>query len=77
MEQRDLKLIEEHMTDNEALRALYQEHVDLEKQLEKFNNKPALTPQEEMERKTIQKQKLLGRDKMEMILEAYRRKDRD
>lgn len=76
MEQRDIELIEQHMTDNEALRSLYEEHLDLERQLEKFNNKPALTPQEEMERKTIQKQKLLGRDKMEMILDSYRRKNR-
>lgn len=73
MEQRDLDLIQQHMRDNESLKHLYEEHLDFERQLERFNNKPALTPADEMERKNIQKLKLLGRDRMEMILEAYRR----
>jgi len=64
------------MTDNESLKHLYEEHLDFERQLEKYNNKPALTPAEEMERKNLQKLKLLGRDKMEMILAAYRKEER-
>jgi hypothetical protein len=76
MEQRDLEMIERHMTDNESLKHLYEEHLDFERQLEKYNDKPALTPAEEMERKNLQKLKLLGRDKMEMILAAYRKQER-
>jgi len=76
MEQRDIELIQEHMTDNDSLKNLYEEHVDLERKLEKYNNKPALTPSEEMDRKNIQKLKLRGRDRIEVILEAYRRGDR-
>ncbi len=74
MEQRDLELIQQHMGDNDALKHLYEEHLDFERKLERYNNKPALTPAEEIERKNIQKMKLLGRDKIEMILNAYRRK---
>lgn len=73
MEQRDIELIEKHVVDNETLKHLYEEHLDFERKLEKYNNKPALTPAEEMERKKLQKMKLLGRDKMEMILETYRK----
>lgn len=76
MEQRDIELIQEHMVDNDSLKHLYEEHIDLERKLEKYNNKPALTPSEEMDRKNIQKLKLRGRDRIEMILEAYRRGDR-
>jgi hypothetical protein len=73
MEQRDIELIKKHAVENEALKHLYEEHLDFERKLEKYNNKAALTPAEEMERKRLQKMKLLGRDKMEMILGAYRR----
>ncbi len=72
MESRDLKLIEQHISENEVLAALYKEHIDFEKQLEKFDNKPYLTPAEEMERKNLQKLKLKGRDRIENILQEYR-----
>jgi hypothetical protein len=72
MELKDINIIKEHMDSNEVLKNLYKEHVDLERQLEKFNNKSYLTPADEMERKRIQKLKLLGRDKMENIIQAYR-----
>ncbi len=74
MEQRDLELIKEHLSENDALKTLYDEHLDFERKLEKFNNKPALTPSEEIEKKNIQKLKLRGRDKIEIILQSYRRK---
>lgn len=72
MEQRDLELIERYVADNKLLNMLYREHIDFERQLEKLNNKPFLTPTEEMERKNIQKRKLIGRDKIEDILRALR-----
>ena len=72
MEKRDLELIEKNMATNKELEALYKEHVEFEKQLEKLNNKPFLTPTEEMERKNIQKMKLAGRDRIEGILRDYR-----
>jgi uncharacterized protein len=74
MEQRDLELIEKYITNDKALEALYQEHLDFERQLEKFNSKPYLTPSEEVERKNLQKRKLVGRDMIERILQEYRKR---
>lgn len=75
MEKRDMELIEKYVATDEALSALYREHLDYERKLEKLNNKPFLTPSEEVERKNIQKLKLLGRDKIEGILRGYRSAD--
>lgn len=75
MERRDLELIEKYSINDAALDSLYKEHLNFEKLLEKYNKKPYLTPIEEMERKNIQKRKLLGKDKIEQILEEYRQRD--
>ena len=75
MEKRDLELIEKHKAENSLLATLYDEHLDFERRLEKFNNKPFLTPKEELERKNLQKKKLAGRDMIERILNRYRRED--
>lgn len=75
MEQHDLVLIEKYMASDKALENLYREHVTFERQIEKYNNKPYLTPSEELERKTLQKMKLKGRDMIEDILRKYRNED--
>jgi uncharacterized protein YdcH (DUF465 family) len=76
MEERDLELIRRYSNKDKALSELYQEHLDLERELESFNNRAYLSPTEEMERKTIQKKKLLGRDRMESILRKYREREK-
>lgn len=73
MERRDLQLIEKYSVVDKVLDSLYREHKEFERQLEKYNNKPFLTPNEELERKTLQKRKLKGRDQIEGILTKYRR----
>ena len=54
------------------LQSLYVEHQDLKKKLDKLNHKHYLTPEEEVERKRIQKLKLAGKDRMMAILAAHR-----
>ena len=54
------------------LKSLYAEHQDLKKQLDKLNHKHYLTPEEELEKKRIQKIKLVGKDRMMAILAAHR-----
>jgi hypothetical protein len=54
------------------LRSLYAEHQDLKKKLDKLNHKHYLTPEEELEKKRIQKVKLVGKDRMMAILAAHR-----
>lgn len=73
MEQRDIMLIEKYVNEDESLRHLYKEHIEFERRLEQYNSKHFLTSVEEVERKELQKKKLLGRDKMEDILRKYRK----
>jgi uncharacterized protein YdcH (DUF465 family) len=47
---------------------LYEEHLLLEKELLKINQKTFLTAEEEIERKKVQKLKLAGKDEMDRIL---------
>jgi hypothetical protein len=74
MEERDLALIEELIPQDEELRQLMMEHRALEQELDKYAAKRYLTPAEEMERKRMQKVKLAGKDRIEAILSAHRRK---
>ena len=57
---------------NEELSRYVEEHRRFEEQLEKFNQRPYLTNEEEVEKKRIQKLKLAGRDKIEAILAKHR-----
>ena len=75
MERSDMELIQKHTANDKILESLYREHLDFERKIEKYNNKPFLTPSEEMERKQLQKLKLAGRDRIEMILREYRKKE--
>ena len=61
MEKRDEELIRTLLEREPELRRYYEEHVDLERQLEVFNQKRHLTPEEEVERKRLQKLKLAGK----------------
>ncbi len=65
------------MDEDEEFRRLMEEHIKFEKILEEFNKKPYLTQEEYMEKKRIQKLKLAGKDRMEAILEAYKKRLRN
>ncbi len=47
-------------------------HAQLAKQLEELENKPYLTPQDEIEIKILKKKKLAAKDQMEKILMKHR-----
>ena len=72
MEKRDKLLIEKHIKHDDELKKFVEEHVLFEKQLDEFNDKVYLTPDEEMRQKELKKLKLAGRDKIEEILKKYR-----
>lgn len=72
MEQRDVDLINKVCAQNEELKSLWDEHVMFEKQLERLEGKPYLTPQEDTELKEIKKKKLAGKTKIQLILDRYR-----
>lgn len=72
MERQDLEIIQSYLRKDKQLASLYQEHLDYERRLAKLDNKLFLTPEEEVLRKELQKKKLLGKDKIEDILQKYR-----
>jgi len=72
MEEKDELLIRSLLEREPELRRYYEEHVDLERQLDVFHQKHYLTPDEEVEKKRLQKLKLAGKDKIMQILSRYR-----
>ena len=61
-------------TESEEFRKLGDEHTTLEQLLSEFNERVYLTPDEEMERKRIQKLKLLKKDRMAELLRDFKEK---
>lgn len=72
MEEKDQVLHEKLFTENPRFRMLYEEHQIFEKELRQLDDRPHLTPEDEVQRKKIQKLKLAGKDEMERILGEYR-----
>ena len=72
MEKRDLDLIQKFISGDPELKRRIDEHEEYESKLAELNRRLHLTPEEEVERKRIQKLKLAGRDRIEVILAKYR-----
>jgi septum formation topological specificity factor MinE len=72
MEKRDQELIQKYISSDPELKQHMDEHETYERKLEEMNRLLYLTPEEEVERKRIQKLKLAGRDRIEVILAKYR-----
>lgn len=65
------ELVEVVKRENEEFRLLLEEHQALEQQLEEFNKRRYISPDQEVERKNLQKRKLLKKDRMAAILREY------
>ena len=72
MEKKEEERILSLIGQNPELRVLYTEHLDLKKKLDTLNHKHYLTPEEEVEKKRLQKLKLAGKDRMMAILASQR-----
>ncbi len=72
MEKKDEDLIQALIPHDEELKRFYEEHVALESQLADLNRKLYLTPEQDLERKQLQKRKLSGKDRIMQILEKHR-----
>lgn len=72
MEEKDQSLVQQLFDGNPRFRLLYEEHQVLEKELNQLNTKSFLTPDEEIEKRKVQKLKLAGKDEMETLLSRYR-----
>lgn len=72
MAENDMDLIQRLSEENPRFRKLHEEHLLFEKQLQELDERTYLTPDEDLERKKIQKLKLAGKDEMESILREHR-----
>lgn len=72
MEKHEEELIRSLIHKDEELKRYYEEHLELERQLETLQHKHFLTPEEDLEKKRIQKIKLAGKDRIMEILGRYR-----
>ena len=72
MEKKDEELIQALLLHDAELKQYYDEHLVLERQLSEFNRRLYLTPEQELERKQLQKRKLHGKDRIMQILDKHR-----
>ncbi len=72
MEKKDEELIQSLLVHDAELKQYYDEHLVLERQLSEFNRRLYLTPEQELERKQLQKRKLHGKDRIMQILDKHR-----
>ncbi len=73
MERADEMLIERYIQQDGDLKQHVEDHRKLEAALEDFNKRIYLTPQEEVEKKKLQKLKLASKDRIYAILAKYRK----
>jgi uncharacterized protein len=73
MERTDEMLIERYIRQDGELQQHVEDHRKLEVALEDFNKRIYLTPQEEIEKKKLQKLKLASKDRIYAILAKYRK----
>ncbi len=73
MERQDEDLIRTLLPANEALRLAFEEHVRLKREVDELKGRPYLSSGEEIDKKTLQKRKLVEKDKIMAILAEYRR----
>ena len=72
MELKEEELIRSLVDTDSELRECYEEHQGLKQRLEELRQQSHLTEEEELEEKQIQKQKLVGKDRMMQILARHR-----
>lgn len=74
MDVKEEELIRSLLDTDPELRQHYEEHAQLKHRLQELREKPFLTEEEEVEEKTIQKQKLAGKDSMMEILARHKQR---
>jgi hypothetical protein len=72
MEKKDEELIRTLLGSEPELRERYEEHRQLEDRLEVLQQRAYLSPEEEFEKKRLQKLKLAGKDRIMEILSRHR-----
>ncbi len=71
MEERDVALLEKYCAIDNELKNLWDDHILYEKQVEKLEARPFLTPVEDQTLKQLKKQKLDGKTRLHILLDKY------
>jgi len=74
---KDSEIKELLVKNSEEFKKIYEEHQDFEKQLKNFQEKHFLTSEEELEVKKIKKKKLILKDKMQKLINEYRKESKN
>jgi hypothetical protein len=69
---REEEIVEFLKKENEGFRQLYHEHRQLDASLAELTMRHYLTPEEEIEKKRLQKEKLVKKDKIAAVVRDYR-----
>lgn len=64
----DDPVVKKLLNENEAFQRLWARHLRYERQIADLDRQHHLTPDQELERRTVQKLKLAGKDEMATIL---------
>ena len=72
MEKADQDLLLRLASNNDRLRSLYEEHLELEEKLREFERFPAYTARDSVRERTLKKRKLRGMDSIMAILNEHR-----
>ncbi len=70
---KEQEIIEHLKKENEEFRKILEEHHGLDATLAEIDRKVYLTPEEEVERKKLQKQKLAKKDKMAELIRDFKK----
>ena len=70
---KEQEIIERLMKENEEFRKISEEHHTLDGILAEIDKKVYLTPEEEIERKKMQKQKLLKKDMLAEMIREFKK----
>jgi uncharacterized protein len=70
---KEQEIVDQLKKENEEFKKLSEEHKNLDGLLVEIDNKRYLSPEEEVERKRIQKLKLLRKDRMAELIREYKK----
>jgi uncharacterized protein YdcH (DUF465 family) len=73
---KDEEVVQQLMAENAEFRQLKEEHNWFHRKVEDLDKKSFLTPAERQQREELKKKKLALKDKMEAIMETYRRQEK-
>ncbi len=67
----DPELLQKLNSENPEFQELHNQHLSLKSRVEDLNKMSFLSPEQELEKKKIQKQKLKGKDRMAQIINEH------